>query len=75
MWWSTLLEMAALLEAQDAEMNQKQVDHIHQKLFGGMGSFSDYSIDVSAHGDAAAAGNKRLDEERAKLFRIFSQRR
>lgn len=69
MWWSTLNEIANLLEAQDDALNSKQIEHLRHKLFGGMGSFNDYCIDVSRCGDEANAANRRINEKRTKLFR------
>jgi hypothetical protein len=71
MWWGTLTETADLLDAQDGTLSAKQIEHLRNKLFGGMGSFNDYCIDANRFGDPAKAANQRLNEKRTKLFQLF----
>ena len=71
MWWSTLTSTADLLEAQDTLLSSEQTLLLRQKLFGGMGSFNDYCIDVNRGGDAAKAANQRLNDKRTALFKVF----
>lgn len=72
MWWGMLTTIAELLEAQESPPSEKEVVLLRQKLFGGMGSFSDYCIDAIRFGDAAKSANQRLSEKRTALFRIFA---
>ncbi len=71
MWWGILTTIAELLEAQESPPSGRQAALLRQKLFGGMGSFSDYCIDAARFGDAAKSTNQRLNEKRTDLFRIF----
>lgn len=70
MWWGMLTTIAELLEAEESSPSEKQVALLRQKLFDGMSSFNDYSIDVARFGDAAKSANRRLSEKRTALFRI-----
>ena len=70
-WWHSLTRIADLLYLQEAELSAKQVEYLRSTLFGGMGSFADYCIDVNRGGDAAEAANQRLNEKRTALFRLF----
>lgn len=67
-WWSVLMEIADLLETQDAALSLNQAEHLRRKLFGGMGSFADYCVDTTQWGDAAKIANQRLNEIRTGLF-------
>ena len=46
MWWSTLNSIADLLDTQDTLLSAEQITHLRQQLIGGMGSFTDYCIDM-----------------------------
>jgi hypothetical protein len=70
-WWHTLTTIADLLYLQETELGKRQVEYLRGKLFGGMGSFADYCIDVNRGGDSAKAANQRLNEKRTNLFRLF----
>ena len=71
MWWSTLNEAADLLDAQEGPLSPKQIDHMRHQLFGGMGSFQDYSVDTNKYGERAKDTNQRLSEKQSKLFQLF----
>ncbi len=73
MWWNTLTAIADLIEAQRNPLEPEQIEVLQKKLFGGMGSFSDYCID-SCCGEGVKIANARLNESRTKLFKFFPQK-
>jgi hypothetical protein len=71
-WFSVLLNIAELLERQEGSISREQTDYLNRLLFGGMGSFSDLSIDSRTWGNLAEAINDRLMELRKLLYASFS---
>jgi len=72
-WWSALTSIADLIERQDGPLTQQQIDYLKNRLFGGMGSLSDFSLDSKEIPDAAAA-NAKLDAKRIELYKLFQSR-
>jgi hypothetical protein len=72
MWWRILNEVAEMLERQGCPITDLQIQHLRRMLFGGMGSFSDFSIDSTKFGLAAEEANTRLDGKRTSCFQYFS---
>jgi hypothetical protein len=70
-WWSKLLTIAALIEAQESPLSPKQIAYLTNDLFGGMGSLTDLSFDPKASGTIATAINERLNQKRHALFASF----
>jgi len=70
-WWSTLVSVAELIDAQEGPLSLKQIDYLDLLLFGGMGSLNDLCFDEKTVGSSAKAVNKRLDEKRHDLFVSF----
>ena len=63
-WWSTLIAVAELIDAQEAPLSVKQIAYLDRLLFGGMGSLNDLYFDPGSIGAVADLVNKRLDENR-----------
>lgn len=70
-WWSSLIAIAELIEAQETPLSTKQLAYLDRLLFGGMGSLNDLSFDQESSGVSADLVNKRLDEKRRTLFASF----
>lgn len=70
-WWSSLIAIAELIEAQETPLSTKQRAYLDRLLFGGMGSLNDLSFDQRLLGASADIVNKRLDEKRRTLFASF----
>ncbi len=70
-WWSALTSMADMIERQDAPLTRHQFEYLKKRLFGGMGSLCDFSLDKKQFGDAAAAANAKLDSKRSELYKLF----
>jgi|SRR5690348_18356474 len=70
-WFSTLLTIADLIEAQEAPLSDKQIAYLKRNLFGGMGSLNDLSFDSRTVGDLAKTINDRLDKQRRLLYISF----
>jgi len=70
-WWSTISTLADILELQPGPLTAEQRDYLKRKLFGGMGSFADFSLDVRTLGAPAHTANQRLDAKRSTLFKQF----
>lgn len=73
-WWTALTSLADLIERQDTPLSQQQFEYLKKQLFGGMGSFSDFSLDRKQFGDAAATANEKLDRKRSDLYMLFQSR-
>jgi hypothetical protein len=73
-WWSALTSIADLIELQNAPLTPQQFDYLKKRLFGGMGSLSDFALDTKQFGDAAAAANEKLDTKRSEFYRLFQSR-
>lgn len=73
-WWSALTSIADVIERQDGPLTQQQFDYLKKRLFGGMGSLSDFSLDTKQFGDAAAVANAKLDAKRGELYELFQSR-
>lgn len=65
-WWTTLLTIASLLEAQDAPLSSKQLTYLESMLFRGMGSLNDLSF------QNADEINRLLRQKRSDLFTSFN---
>jgi hypothetical protein len=70
-WWSILLTIADLIEAQESPLSSKQIEYIERTLFGGMGSLNDLHFDPKTVGARAEIVNERLDQKRHVLFATF----
>jgi hypothetical protein len=73
-WWTALTSLADLIERQDSPLTQQQFEYLKKQLFGGMGSFSDFSLDRNQFGDSAPTANEKLDRKRTELYRLFQSR-
>lgn len=69
-WWSTLLAISELIDAQNDSLSLQQIAYLDRLLFGGMGSLNDLYFDPQSAGPSAQAVNKQLDENRKILFAI-----
>jgi len=70
-WFSTLMAIADLVEAQESPLSTSQIAYLRRVLFGGMGSFNDLNFDPKSVGAIAKTINERLDERRRTLFASF----
>jgi hypothetical protein len=70
-WWSTLIAVAELIDAQDGSLTANQIDYLDRLLFGGMGSLNDLFFDAKLIGANADVVNKELDKSRHALFISF----
>jgi hypothetical protein len=70
-WWSTLVAIAELIDAQEAPLNAKQTAYLRTLLFGGMGSLNDLYFDRRSLGSNADVINARLTKRREELFASF----
>ncbi len=66
-WWSSIQTTVALLDGLDS-LTARQLDYLRSSFCGGMGSFNDFSLDVSQWGNDAEAANARLSSIRSLLF-------
>jgi hypothetical protein len=67
--------MAALIEAQDAPINDAQRHYLESVLLGGMGSLNDLHFDSGVLGAIADSVNAALDQRRGELSASFTNRR
>jgi hypothetical protein len=44
LWYSTLTVLAEMIERQETKLTTRQSEFVGRLLFGGMGSFNDYSM-------------------------------
>ena len=70
-WWSTLIAIAELLEAQESPISGRQLDYLRRTLFGGMGSLNDLYFDSKAFGGPADFVNSSLEPRRRELYESF----
>ena len=70
-WWSTLVAVAELIEAQEDSLSDKQVVFLDRLLFGGTGSLNDLYFDSKTLGSTADSINKGLEVRRHALFESF----
>ena len=73
-WWSTLIAVAELMEAQETPATPRQINYLDRLLFGGMGSLNDLSFDPKSVGPIASDINVRLEIRRHALFATFKSR-
>ena len=66
-WWSSIQTVVALLDGSES-LTARQLDYLHSSFCGGMGSFSDFTLDTSHPGSDAEAANARLSSIRSSLF-------
>ena len=66
-WFSSLHTMSGLL-ARQPTLSQEQYSYLERELFGGMGSFQDFSLDPKRWGKQADAANERLGRIRDELY-------
>jgi hypothetical protein len=66
-WFSSLRTMSGLLSRQ-ASLSAEQYSYLERELFGGMGSFQDFSLDPNRWGKTADAANDRLGRIRDELY-------
>ena len=72
-WWGIISAMAGLLQSQDGPLSAEQKAYVERLLFGGMGSFNDFSLDAETLGSEAREANESLDTLRNALFKQFRQ--
>ena len=72
LWYSTLTVLAEMIERQETKLTRRQSDFIERLLFGGMGSFNDYSLGT-AFQQGVAEANQILDALRKTLYTTFKQ--
>lgn len=70
-WWGRLTAIADVIERQGIPLTQQQVDYLKKVLFGGMGSFNDFSLDTKSFGNEAVIANRELDKKRSELYGSF----
>lgn len=70
-WWGILTTAADLIDAQGHPISTAQRDYLERMLFGGMGSLSDFMLNVSRFGEGAREVNAQLDRARKDLFDEF----
>jgi hypothetical protein len=70
-WWSTLVTIAGMIEAQDSPLNTRQVMLIKSALFGSMGSVGDLRFDPTTLGEDAVTVKQRLHDRLAALRNIL----
>jgi hypothetical protein len=66
-WYSALDTMSALL-AHQPSLSSEQYSYLERELFGGMGSFQDFSVDRKRWDNKADAANERLGKIRTELY-------
>jgi|ERR1700736_5582342 len=66
-WFSMLHTMSGLLSRQP-RLTAEQYSYLERELFGGMGSFQDFSLDRKRWGKTADAANERLGRIRDELY-------
>jgi hypothetical protein len=72
-WWTRLVTVADLLEAQDGDLSQMQMDYLRKLLCGADNSFNGVSFDSSALGDIAIATNNAMMERGEEFTAFFRQ--
>ena len=66
-WWSSIQTAVALLDGLES-LTTRQLDYLRTSFCGGMGSFTDFSLEASRWGDDAVSTNARLSAIRSSLF-------
>jgi len=69
-WWSTLRTIAALVASQPG-LTAEQIEYLQRELFGGMGSWNDFSLDAKRWGKKAESANDHLGRIRHELYSCF----
>jgi hypothetical protein len=69
-WSSTLRTISAILGSQPS-LTSEQSSYLQRELFGGMGSFDDFSLDAKRWGKKAKAANDQLGRIRDELYSCF----
>ncbi len=72
-WWSKLLAIADLIEAQDSPISAKQLEWLRGALFGGAGSLNDLYFDRAVSEKAGSDINETLRRNGSLLFQAFSE--
>jgi hypothetical protein len=72
LWYSTLIVLAEMIDRQESKLTRRQKEFISRFLFGGMGSFNDYSLRKAFQKDVSEA-NQELDTLRGNLYATFEQ--
>jgi hypothetical protein len=70
MWYSMLIVLAEMIDRQESNLTTRQKEFISSLLFGGMGSFNDYSLRKAFQKDVSEA-NQVLDTLRENLYATF----
>jgi hypothetical protein len=70
-WWSSLTSIAEMIDRQRWPLTKPQLEYLRSTLFGGMGSFQDWSLEQQSYGSDATNTNKRLEKLRSELFRLL----
>jgi hypothetical protein len=74
-WWSTLNEMATMLEYQECEATEDQMHHIKHSLgvHGGNTTLADLWFSAAAYPEESKEVNKALDERIKFLRDVFGE--
>ncbi|UWZ83825.1 DUF6966 domain-containing protein [Occallatibacter riparius] len=70
-WCRILMRYAEMFESESKELTAQHRQELHRMIFGGMGSFSDFQLDVRIFGDRAREANERLQVLRTELDSVF----
>ncbi len=72
LWYSSLIVLAEMVDRQETKLTIRQKEFISSLLFGGMGSFHDFSLRKAFQMDVYDA-NQVLDKLRGNLYATFKQ--
>ena len=70
-WCSILTTIADMIEIRETPVTVRQAEYVKRTLFGGMGSFNDFSLDTNVFGESGKRANTRLEANRTKLYGLF----
>jgi hypothetical protein len=66
-WWFSFRNTVALLDSLET-LTPRQRDYLRHSLCGGMGSFSDFSLDEERWGVSAKTANQKLTQIRGLIY-------
>ena len=72
LWYSTLTLLAEMIDRQESKLTTRQSEFIGTLLFGGMGSFNDYSL-ATPFRQGVGEANQALNAMRENLYEIFKE--
>ena len=70
-WSSCLQAIKCLIQHQSEPLSEGQKQYLQSELFGGMGSFHDFSISEKLYVEEAKEANKQLSSAVEEMYQAF----